>query len=240
MGIALDRLALHKSDWMPIVNEAAQKPYFESLVEFLTEELAKGKKIFPEAFDLFTAFSHCSYRNTRVVFIGQDPYPKEGQANGLAFSVPFRTEIPPTLKNILREVRMNVKVNKNSYLNPSLGGWAVQGVLLLNRILTVEEGKPLSHADKGWEQFTESIIDYICLKDHPVIFVLLGKEAQKYENLISNIHHVIKLPHPSPHSAHKGFLFSKVFNKINAILKEEGMGQIDWKSIELAGKYGDA
>jgi len=239
MTIGLDRLVIHRSDWLPIIKQEMEAPYFPAINRFLYTKREKDITILPLAFDVFSAFAHCSYRGTRVVIIGQDPYFKREQANGLAFSVPYKTELPPSLRNIFRELRKDQNIHKDCYLNPNLGSWASQGVLLLNSIMTVDEGKPMSHKDIGWETFTEAIIDYLCLKQHPIVFLLLGKEAQKFAPLVSKGHHKIELPHPSPHSAHKGFFFSRPFTKVNQILSESGMGTIDWSTLVLGRRAQD-
>ena len=213
-------------DWKPLFDKESRESYFITLQEFLQHE-KKHHTIFPPQHQVYAAFHATSLANTRVVILGQDPYHGVGQANGLAFSVQRDTPIPPSLRNIFRELADDLKINppRHGDLTP----WARQGVLLLNTTLTVREGEPLSHAGKGWEQFTDKVIEHINTSKKSCIFVLWGASAQKKSPLINTtMHHIVTAAHPSPLSAHRGFFGSRPFSTINRLLVEAGQAGIDW------------
>ena len=193
-------------------------------LQSLSEE---GNLIFPNKKDIFKAFKLCSFDEVKVVILGQDPYHRINQANGLAFSVNKKIKIPPSLLNIFKEYSsdLNLKIPKSGNLNE----WSQQGVFLLNSILTVEEGKPGSHKDLGWMQFTDKIIEILSEKKINIVFILWGAYAQSKIKLIdAKKHLIITSPHPSPLSAHKGFFGSKPFSKCNKYLKNNKITEINW------------
>jgi uracil-DNA glycosylase len=194
------------------------------LAAFLEREARAGAVIYPPQTQRFEALKATSPNDVRVVILGQDPYHGEGQAQGLAFSVPQGIAVPPSLRNIYKELARDLGIAPPDHGN--LRRWAEQGVLLLNTVLTVEEGKPASHKDKGWEEITDAIIAHIGGSATPVVFMLWGAHAQKKKALIANPNHLIlEAPHPSPLSAHRGFIGCGHFGKANAFLKERA---IDW------------
>lgn len=199
-------------------------------LEFFNEKikpLYKANIIYPPLTEVFNAFEKCSFENTKVVILGQDPYHGKGQANGLSFSVAKNMKIPPSLRNIFKELKEDVGVEYPGH--GDLASWAEQGVLLLNATLTVEEGKPGSHQKMGWEDFTDAVIQGISKNKSHVVFMLWGAFAQQKEGLINTEKHcIIKSPHPSPFSARRGFFGSKPFSKTNTYLSENQQGKIDW------------
>ncbi len=214
------------SNWREKLKPEFEKPYFKDLLRFLEKEY-KEQTIYPAKEHLFQALNECSYEDCKVVIIGQDPYHQPGQAHGLSFSVLPGVKIPPSLRNIYKELKsdLGIEVPTSGYLIK----WAKQGILLLNTVLTVREGEPNSHKNKGWELFTNTILSELNKQDHPIIFVLWGKHAQAKEELITSNHHVIlKSHHPSPLSASRGFLGSKPFSQINQKLVELQLEPIDW------------
>lgn len=215
-----------KNDWKALLDTEFKKDYFLELRQFLAKEYEEYK-VFPPAKDIYNALHYTGYNNTKVVILGQDPYHKEGQAHGLSFSVRPGVKKPPSLRNIYKELKedLGITIPEHGYLKK----WTEEGVLLLNAVLTVREGEAHSHKNKGWENFTDRIITLLNQRKSPVIFILWGRPAQKKERLISNSwHYVLKSPHPSPLSAHRGFFGSQVFSKTNEILKSEGLAPIDW------------
>ncbi len=214
-------------DWKKALLGEFNMPYMQELKEFLTSEKKKGKKIFPPGPEIFNAFHLTPLNDVRVVILGQDPYHGEGQAHGLAFSVRKGVRPPPSLMNMFKELHddLGLPIPKHGELT----AWAKQGVLMLNTVLTVEKGKPASHQKKGWESFTDRVIQILNALDRPIVFVLWGAPAQKKQSLITNKQHVIlKSPHPSPFSADRGFFGSKPYSKINNYLKKWGQREIDW------------
>ncbi|PGS55253.1 uracil-DNA glycosylase [Bacillus sp. AFS041924] len=214
------------SEWKERLNSEFEKQYFKDLLQFLEEEY-KEKIIYPAKEHIFQALNECSYEDCKVVILGQDPYHQPGQAHGLSFSVLPGVKIPPSLRNIYKELNsdLGVEVPTSGYLN----NWAKQGILLLNTVLTVREGEPNSHKNKGWELFTNTILSMLNQHKRPIIFVLWGKHAQAKEELITSDHHVIlKAHHPSPLSASRGFFGSKPFSQINQKLVEHQMKPMDW------------
>lgn len=211
--------------WYEVLKEEFDKEYFINLANFLKKEY-KTKTIYPKGKNIFNAFNLCPFYKVKVVILGQDPYHGPNQAHGLAFSVPDGITAPPSLKNIFLELENDLNIKRQK---TNLSDWAEQGILLLNTILTVEANKPTSHANIGWETFTDSVIKIISDKKHKIIFVLWGSHAQKKEILIDTSRHfVIKSPHPSPLSANRGFLGSKPFSKINKILESLNQEPITW------------
>lgn len=185
------------------------------------------KEIYPPKDYIFNALKLTSYENTKVVIVGQDPYHGKGEAHGLSFSVQKGIKIPPSLKNIYKELYDDLGVLPKD--NGDLTGWALQGVLLLNSVLTVEKAKAASHRNLGWEPMTDYIIKLLNLKDEPVVFILWGNFAKEKAKLITNPHHYIVMsPHPSPFSAYSGFFGSKPFSKTNEFLVKNGLTPIDW------------
>jgi len=190
------------------------------------DKLYKEKIIYPDYENIFKALSLTPFNKVKVVIIGQDPYHGEKEANGLAFSLNESVRITPSLRNIFKELKHDLGIERN---NIDLSSWARQGVLLLNSILTVEKDKPLSHKDLGWEVITDYIIKYISDNKESVVFILWGKNAIKKEKLIdNNKHYILKSAHPSPLSASRGFFESKPFSKANNYLKKNNQSVIDW------------
>jgi uracil-DNA glycosylase len=219
-----------ESSWKASLNSEFDKDYFKEIVSFLKAEKSLGKAIFPPGDLIFNAFTLTPFDNTKVVIIGQDPYHGPGQAHGLSFSVPaIITKLPPSLKNILKELREDVGFTSNPQYG-DLQSWAKQGVLLLNASLTVRAGEPMSHAQIGWSHFTDSIIRLLSDQKQNLVFLLWGKFAQEKESLINPQKHLIlKAAHPSPFSADKGFFGCKHFSKTNQYLVKQGISPIDWK-----------
>lgn len=214
------------SIWAQLLKSEGNKPYFQKLMEFIHDEY-RGKKVYPPKDLIYNALELTAYKDIKAVIVGQDPYFNPGEAHGLAFSVQEGCKIPPSLRNIYREIEDDLGIEPGS---GDLTHWAKQGVLLINRVLTVREGKPNSHKDSGWLVFTEEIIKYISEREDPVVFFLWGAEARKLKRLIDGRHLVLESAHPSPLSAYRGFLGSKPFSKCNSFLEEMGSGGIDWRS----------
>lgn len=213
--------------WKEILRNEFSQPYFESLAMFLKQEKANQKIIYPKGSEIFNAYYQTPYPNVRVVILGQDPYYGEGQAHGLAFSVNDGVALPPSLKNIYKEIQDDLGIE--SPKSGNLTRWAKQGVFLLNTCLTVEKNKAFSHKDKGWEKFTDATIKALNEKKEPVVFILWGRPAQSKEKFITNTHHlVLKAAHPSPLSANNGFFGCKHFSKTNEFLKKQGIEPIQW------------
>ncbi len=216
-----------EESWKKHVGEEFQKPYMQNLKQFLKEEKKKGKTIFPKGSELFAAFDSTPFEKVKVVIIGQDPYHGPGQAHGLSFSVKPGVPIPPSLLNIYKEIEsdLGIKRPNHGYLKK----WADQGVLLLNATLSVENGKAGSHQNKGWEQFTDAIIYRLNEDREHLVFMLWGSFAQKKgAHLNSKKHLILKAPHPSPLSAHRGFFGCRHFSKANEYLQTHGQKPIDW------------
>ncbi|MCB0323923.1 MAG: uracil-DNA glycosylase [Bdellovibrionales bacterium] len=228
---------MHFGAWTPLLQGELEKGYFRTLVEQLAAERAQGIDVYPAAQDVTNAFLLTDPATLRVVVLGQDPYHQPSQAHGLAFSVPPGIAPPPSLRNILKELADDV-----GFASPGHGcleAWARQGVLLLNTVLTVEAGKANSHSDRGWERFTDSVIEKVNALPHPLVFILWGAPAAKKERLIDTKRHcVLKSPHPSPLSAYRGFFGSKPFSKANAFLEREYQRSIDWRLPSLAEAEG--
>lgn len=212
--------------WDKVLENEMKREYFRKLGSFVKEEY-KNKVCYPDYVNIFNALRYTDYKNVKVVILGQDPYHGEGEAHGLSFSVLEGVRRPPSLNNIFKELYNDLGIVRT---NNCLSDWAHQGVLLLNAIMTVEKDKPLSHKDKGWEIFTDTVIKKLNERNKPVIFVLWGSFARSKKELITNpIHHIIESPHPSPLSASRGFFGSKPFSKINEYLKKDGIDGINWQ-----------
>jgi uracil-DNA glycosylase len=225
--LSSNTVKLHDS-WLQHLQPDFDAPYMASLKVFLAAERAAGKQIFPRPSQWFAALDLTPLDEVRVVILGQDPYHGERQAHGLCFSVPEGVRPPPSLLNIYKEMQSDVGLDSPSHGN--LQSWAQQGVLLLNSVLTVEANQAASHAGKGWEKFTDSVIRTVNALPHPVVFILWGNYAQKKAAFVdADKHHVIKSAHPSPLSAHNGFFGSKPFSRTNDFLSAHGQKIIDWK-----------
>ena len=212
--------------WNEILAEEMQKDYYQELQAFVQKRRAEVR-VFPEENNVFNALELTPFESVKVVILGQDPYHGFGQAHGLSFSVQKGTPLPPSLKNIYKELQEDIGGELPT--EGDLSHWAKQGVLLLNTVLTVEEGNANSHKGKGWERLTNRFIESLNELKHPVIFILWGKPAQDKEKLITNPNHVIlKAPHPSPLSAYRGFFGSKPFSRVNDILIQQGQTPIRW------------
>ena len=215
------------NDWDFILKGEFEKEYFKDIKSFLDKSY-KEKNIFPPREEIFRALELSSYSKTKVVILGQDPYYNLGQAQGLAFSVNKGVKLPPSLRNIYKELEMDLGIKPST--NGSLVFWADQGVLLLNSSLTVEEKKPNSHKNIGWQIFTDKIISILNDREEPLVFVLWGNFAKSKKSLITNSRHlIIESAHPSPLSARRGFFGSRPFSKINRFLRENNIKEIDWK-----------
>lgn len=213
--------------WNEILVEEMQKDYYQELQEFVKKR-REEVRVFPEEKNVFRALELTPFESVKVVILGQDPYHGFGQAHGLSFSVQKGIPLPPSLKNIYKELQEDIGGNLPT--EGDLTHWAKQGVLLLNTVLTVEEGNANSHKGMGWERLTNRLIESLNELKQPVIFILWGKPAQDKEKLITNPNHVIlKAPHPSPLSAYRGFFGSKPFSRVNDILIQQGQTPICWK-----------
>jgi len=219
------------NDWDEVLQEEVQKPYFQDLRYTLAREY-KQHTVYPPKELLFSALKLTPYERTRVVILGQDPYHGPGQAHGLSFSVMPGVRIPPSLQNIYKEVESDLGISAPNH--GYLLHWAEQGVLMLNAVLTVREGQPNSHKGLGWERFTDAIMMKLNERDEPLVFILWGSYAQQKGAFIDRRRHkVIRSPHPSPLSAHRGFLGSRPFSQTNDFLREQGLGPIDWALPDL-------
>jgi uracil-DNA glycosylase len=215
------------NDWNELLLEEFNNAYYLKLRSFLEDEYKTGQ-IYPQAENIFNALKYTTYKDVKVVILGQDPYHGAYQAHGLSFSVMAGTSIPPSLLNIYKELcnDLGCYIPNNGYLKK----WADQGVLLLNTVLTVRAGEANSHKNKGWEHFTNKIITLLNEKTNPLVFILWGKNAESKQSLITNpIHHIIKSVHPSPLSAYRGFFNSKPFSNTNSFLTSHGTKPIDWQ-----------
>jgi uracil-DNA glycosylase len=212
--------------WQKVLKDEFEKPYFKELIAFVKEEYA-NHQVYPPGKQIFHAFEECPFGKVKVVILGQDPYHGDGQANGLAFSVNNGIRTPPSLKNIFKEIKNDL--GKEIPDNGNLERWAEQGVLLLNATLTVRATTPGSHQKKGWETFTDAVIQTISDEKEHIVFMLWGAYAQKKGAIIDEKKHlVLKAAHPSPFAADKGFFGTHHFSKANAYLKAQGNKEIDW------------
>lgn len=215
------------NDWDEILKNEWKTPYYILLRQFLKEEY-KTKEIYPDMHNIFNALKATSFKDIKAVIIGQDPYHGKGQAHGLCFSVNKGVEVPPSLKNIYKELQSDVgfQIPSHGYLED----WAKQGVLMLNTVLTVRAGQAASHRGRGWERFTDRVIEKLNGKETPVVFLLWGRPAAEKAKIITNpLHLKLEAPHPSPLSAHRGFFGCKHFSKANEFLISRGVEPIDWQ-----------
>ncbi|PTP30070.1 uracil-DNA glycosylase [Vibrio splendidus] len=220
--------------WESIINDERDKEYFQNVLAFVEQQRNSGKTIYPPQEQVFSAFDMTPFESVRVVILGQDPYHGAKQAHGLAFSVLPGVKIPPSLRNMYKELAQDIdgfEIPSHGYLDT----WASQGVLMLNTVLTVEEAKAHSHAKCGWETFTDTIIAELNQRSEPIIFLLWGAHAQKKGQAIdADKHHVLTAPHPSPLSAHRGFFGCQHFSTTNKLLSSMDQQPIDWRlSTEL-------
>ena len=218
--------AKFENDWNEILKEEMQKDYYQTIRRRLNYEY-NNYTIYPDMYDIFNALHYTAFKDTKICIIGQDPYHGEGQAHGLAFSVQEDVKIPPSLLNIYKELEDDLGVKPKDH--GCLTGWAKQGVLLLNAVLTVRANKPASHKNLGWEEFTDNIIKILNEREDPIVFILWGNFAISKKELITNpMHLVLTSPHPSPYSANRGFFGSKPFSKANDFLVSVGKEPIDF------------
>lgn len=217
-----------ETSWQRMIGKEFEQPYMQALRDFLRQEKAQGKTIFPPSPLIFNAFNHTPFDKVRVVIIGQDPYHGANQAHGLSFSVPNGVALPPSLLNIFKEIQadLGIKISGQGDLTP----WAAQGVLLLNATLTVEMANAGSHQNRGWERFTDAAIAALNHHREGLVFVLWGSYAQKKGAIIDQSRHlVLSAAHPSPLSAHRGFFGNHHFSQINAYLQQRGELPINWQ-----------
>lgn len=221
-------MAMLTDDWAAALNMEFKKPYYRQLYNFVKDEYSKTV-VYPPADDIFNAFHFTPLKEVKVLLLGQDPYHNEHQAHGMSFSVPpDQKEIPPSLQNIYQELHddLGCYIPDNGYLEK----WARQGVLLLNTVLTVRAHRANSHQGKGWEEFTDAVINAVNLQDRPIVYMLWGRPAQSKIPMLTNPKHLIlTAPHPSPLSAYRGFFGCKHFSRANEFLKENGVEPIDWQ-----------
>ncbi len=215
-----------EKSWKNVLSEEFDKPYFQSLIDFVKEEY-RTQKVYPPGSLIFNAFDRCSFDDVKVVIVGQDPYHGDGQANGLCFSVNDGIRFPPSLQNIFKELHDDLGITTPTTGN--LERWADQGVLLLNATLTVRARTAGSHQNRGWEEFTDAVLREVSNKKDGIVFILWGAYAQrKGEFLDRSKHLVLKSAHPSPFSAHSGFFGSKPFSQTNHYLNSRGLRTIEW------------
>lgn len=215
--------------WMDLVGTEFSQSYMKNLREYLGQQLAARKTIFPKKEDIFRCFEASNPQDVRVVILGQDPYHGPGQAHGLCFSVPAGVRPPPSLMNIFKELKRDLHIAPPK--QGTLEAWSKQGVLLLNAVLTVEAGQAASHQGRGWETFTDRVILRVAEDPNPKVFMLWGNYAMKKASLIRSIgkdHLILQAPHPSPLSAHRGFLGCGHFSQANVFLRDKGLKEIDW------------
>lgn len=225
--------------WKDLLSVEKEQEYFRKVITFVNAERACGKTIYPKSEDIFTALTMTSFQKVRVVIIGQDPYHGPNQAHGLCFSVLPGVQPPPSLLNIYQEIRNDLSIPALSLpaalpaaLPGCLESWARQGVLLLNAVLTVEASKPQSHKGIGWERFTDKVVSVLNERKKGLVFLLWGADAQRKGAVVDTTKHfVLKAPHPSPLSAHRGFFGCKHFSQTNQLLKRQGFPEIDWKLV---------
>lgn len=219
-----------EESWNQKLKQEIEKDYFKQLCNFIDDEMGNGKVIYPPVDEIFTAFNHTPFDKVKVVIIGQDPYHGENQAHGLSFSVKPGVKIPPSLRNIYKELHEDIKmaIPEQGYLI----SWADQGVLMLNAVLTVEQGKAGSHHRKGWEKFTDRVIELLNEEKDNLVFMLWGSPAQKKGSKVDEVRHlVLKAVHPSPLSAYRGFFGCKHFSKANQYLIDHQKNPIDWSLL---------
>ncbi len=219
--------------WQAVLQDELGKPYFAKIEEFLVQEKAAGQTVYPPSPLVFNAFNLTPFDKVKVVILGQDPYHGPGQAHGLCFSVQLGVPAPPSLVNIFKELHGDLGLPMPAHGN--LEHWAKQGVLLLNAVLSVRDGQPASHAKIGWGHFTDAVIRTLSAKREGLVFLLWGKFAMDKSVLIEESKHtILTAPHPSPLSAHRGFLGCKHFSKTNKLLQQQGQEAIDWRVLETS------
>ncbi|HAD42117.1 MAG TPA: uracil-DNA glycosylase [Plesiomonas shigelloides] len=218
-------------NWSDVIGAEKQQPYFLDTMAYVAAERAAGKEIYPPEHDVFNAFRYTPFEQVKVVILGQDPYHGPNQAHGLCFSVLPEVPVPPSLVNMYKELAQDIagfQIPQHGYLK----SWADQGVLLLNTVLTVERGQAHSHAKLGWETFTDRVIAAVNEHRQGVVFLLWGAHAQKKGRIIDRQrHHVLTAPHPSPLSAHRGFLGCRHFSQTNQLLAQQNLPVIDWQPV---------
>ena len=218
------------NDWQELLENEFNSSYYKNLREKLIDEY-NNFIVYPNPYEIFTALKLTSYKDTKVVILGQDPYHNPNQAHGMSFSVKDGVNLPPSLRNIYTELKSDLGIDIAKSGN--LENWARQGVLLLNTTLTVRKNEPMSHAGLGWEKFTDRIISLVDEKQNPVVFILWGAHAKSKMKLLKNkTHLIITSAHPSPLSAYRGFFGSKPFSRANEYLKENGLSEIDWRVVK--------
>ncbi len=220
------------NEWKNKLQPTFQESWFVELTQFLDKEANEKKSVYPPAKDRFRAIRDLDFSKVKVVILGQDPYHGAGQAMGLSFAVPNDCKPkPPSLQNIFKELKSDLGIEINPD-HSDLTGWVQQGVLLLNTVLTVRAGEPLSHRNQGWEKFSDRVMTLLGNRADPMVFILWGSHAQKFKEKINLVvHAVIESPHPSPLSSYRGFFGSKPFSKTNAYLKQWDKEEIDWGKI---------
>lgn len=222
----MNEIKLEK-EWKLLLSNELEKTYMQELFSFLEAERSKGKVIYPEKEDIFAALNFTPFNDVKVVILGQDPYHGPGQAHGLSFSVRSSVKIPPSLVNIFKELKSDLNIDPP--ISGNLEKWARQGVLLLNNVLTVEGGHAGSHHQKGWEMFTDKIVELLNKKKENLVFILWGSPAQKKASKVDESRHfILKSPHPSPLSSYRGFFGSKPFSQVNKFLESKKIPQVDW------------
>ena len=215
------------NEWDELLKEEFEKDYYLNLRSFLATEYKK-MRIYPDMYDIFNALKYTSYNDVKVVILGQDPYHGEGQAHGLCFSVKKGVKKPPSLVNIYKEIESDIGVKMPEH--GELTDWAKQGVLLLNTTLTVREATPNSHKGKGWEIFTDKVIELLNKREKPIVFILWGSNARSKKAIITNpIHKILETVHPSPLSAYGGFFGCRHFSQANEFLRQNGLAEINWE-----------
>jgi len=221
--------------WEKKLSPEFELPYFLNLIRFLKAEGDEGQIVYPKPEDIFRALSSLELDQVKVVILGQDPYHGEGQATGLSFAVPNHLRLkPPSLQNIFKELQSDLGLEDFDKTHSDLSGWVEQGVLLLNTVLTVRKDQAFSHREKGWEQFTDRIIQVLDERKEPLVFILWGAHAHKKKALLkSGRHSIIESAHPSPLSAHRGFFGSRPFSKTNSLLAVLGKPPIDWSQLSV-------
>lgn len=215
------------NDWLEAIGQEFRQPYYSELYQFVKTEYSQCV-IYPNADEIFNAFHFTPLSKVKVVILGQDPYHNEGQAHGLCFSVKPQVDIPPSLINIYQELQQDLGcyIPNNGYLEK----WAKQGVLLLNTVLTVRAHQANSHQGKGWEQFTDAVIQAVNTQKRPIVFLLWGRPAQQKKIMLNNpMHLILEAPHPSPLSAYRGFFGCKHFSRTNEFLLQNGLEPMDWQ-----------
>ncbi len=216
-----------EASWKDRVGEYFERPEMRALGDFLRAEKRAGKTIYPPGKDIFAAFAHTPFDKVKVVILGQDPYHGPGQAHGLCFSVRPGVPVPPSLLNIFKEIESDLGIARPDH--GCLTPWADRGVLLLNTVLTVERGQAASHRGKGWEGFTDHVIDVLAAGREQLVFLLWGSHAgSKAQRIDGRRHGILKAPHPSPLSAHRGFLGCRHFSRANQYLQSHGQAPVDW------------